>query len=48
MAQGLVIATTEANERLVIPTEVAAFDHLSWRTKPSLPPNFDSVLGKIR
>jgi len=43
-----VIATTEANERLVMPTEGPASDHLSWRTKPTLPPDFDSVLGKIR
>jgi len=43
-----VIATTEANERLVMPTEGPASDRLSWRTKPTLPPDFDSVLGKIR
>ena len=48
MAQGLVIATTEANERLVMPTEGPASDRLSWRAKPSLPPDFDSVLSKIR
>ena len=43
-----VIATTEANERLVMPTEGPASDRLSCRTKSSLPPDFDSVLGKIR
>jgi len=43
-----VIATTEANERLVMPTEGPASDRVSWRAKPSLPPDFDSVLGKIR
>ena len=43
-----VITTTDANERLVMPTEGSASDRLSWRTKPSLPPDFDSMLGKIR
>ena len=42
------IATTEANERLVLPTEGPATDRASWRAKPSLQPEFDSVLGKIR
>ena len=31
-----------------MPTEGPASDRSSWRTKPSLPPDFDSVLGKIR
>jgi len=31
-----------------MPTEGPASDRLSWRTKPTLPPDFDSVLGKIR
>ena len=43
-----VIATTEANERLVMPTGGPASDRLSWRAKPSLPPDFDPVLGKIQ
>ena len=43
-----VIATTEANERLVMPTEGPASDRGSWRAKPSLQPEFDSVLGKIK
>ena len=42
------IATTEANERLALPTEGPASDRVSWRAKPSLQPEFDSVLGKIR
>ena len=42
------IATTEANERLVMPTGGPASDRQSWRAKPSLPPDFDSVLSKIR
>ena len=43
-----VIATTEANERLVMPTGGPASDRHSWRAKPSLPSEFDSVLSKIR
>ena len=43
-----VIATAQANERLALPTEGPATDRISWRTKPSLPSDFDSVLGKIR
>ena len=43
-----VIATTDANEHLVMPTEGPASDRQSWRVKPSLPPAFDPVLSKIR
>ena len=40
-----VIATTEANELLVMPTGGPASDRQSWRAKPS---EFDPVLSKIR
>jgi len=43
-----VIATTEANEGLVMPTGGPASDRQSWRAKPSLPSEFDPVLSKIR
>ena len=43
-----VIATIEANERLVMPTGGPASDRQSWRAKPSLPSEFDPVLSKIR
>src|SRR6185295_18382232 len=43
-----VIATTEANERLVMPSGGPASDRQSWRAKPSLRSEFDSVLSKIR
>ena len=46
--KGWVITTTEANERLVMPTEGSASDRQSWRAKPSLPSEFDPVLSKIR
>ena len=42
------IAATEANERLALPTAGPASDKASWRAKPSLQPEFDSVLDKIR
>ena len=42
------IATTKANERLVMPIEGPTSDRQSWRAKPSLPSEFDSVLRKIR
>jgi len=43
-----VIATTEANKSLDMPTGGPASDRQSWRAKPSLPSEFDSVLSKIR
>ena len=43
-----VMASTEANECLVMPTGVPASDRQSWRAKPSLPSVFDSVLSKTR
>ena len=43
-----VIATTNANERLALPTEGPASDRQSRQAKPSLPPAFDPVLSKIR
>ena len=43
-----VIATTKANERLVMLTKGPTSDRQSWRAKPSLPSEFDSVLSKIR
>ena len=42
------IATTEANERLAMPTEGPTSDRQSWRARPSLPPVFDPVLNKIK
>ena len=41
------IATTDANERLVMPTEGPASNRQSWRAKLSLPLAFDPVLSKI-
>ena len=44
----LVIATTEANKRLALPTEGPDSNRQSWQAKPFLPPAFDPVLSKIR
>ena len=38
----------QSQRALVLPTGGPASDRLSWRAKPSLPPDFDSVLSKIR
>ena len=43
-----VIATTEANESLVMPIGGPASDRQSWRAKPSLPPAFDPMLNEIK
>ena len=42
------IASTEANERLALPTSGPAFDCKDWRTKPTLPSEFGPILGKIK
>jgi hypothetical protein len=43
-----VIASTEANDRLVLPSDGPALDRKQWRTKPSLSPEFLSVLDRIK
>jgi hypothetical protein len=43
-----VIASTEANDRLILPTNGPALDHKKWRTKPSLSPEFLPVLDRIK
>ena len=43
-----VIASAEANERLVLPSDGPALDHKMWRTKPSLAPEFLAVLDRIK
>jgi hypothetical protein len=43
-----VIASTEANDRLVLPSDGPALDRKLWRTKPSLSPEFLSVLDRIK
>jgi hypothetical protein len=43
-----VIASAEANDRLVLPSEGPALDRKQWRTKPSLLPEFLPVLDRIK
>jgi hypothetical protein len=43
-----VIATTEANDRLIPPSNGPALDRKQWRTKPSLSPEFLPVLDRIK
>jgi hypothetical protein len=43
-----VIASTEANDRLILPTNGPALDRKQWRTKPSLSPEFLPILDRIK
>jgi hypothetical protein len=43
-----VIASVEANDRLVLPSDGPALDRKHWRTKPSLAPEFLSILDLIK
>jgi hypothetical protein len=43
-----VIASTEANDRLILPTNGPTLDHKQWRTKPSLSLEFLTVLDRIK
>jgi hypothetical protein len=43
-----VIASVEANERLVLPSNGPTLDRKLWRTKPSLAPEFLPVLDRIK
>jgi hypothetical protein len=43
-----VISSTEANDRLVLPSDGPALDRKQWRTKPSLSPEFLPILDKIK
>jgi hypothetical protein len=42
-----VIASAEANDRLVLPSDGPTLDRKQWRTKPSLSPGFLPVLDRI-
>jgi hypothetical protein len=46
-SEGL-IASTEANDRLILPSNGPALDRKQWRTKPSLSPEFLPVLDRIK
>ena len=42
------IASAEANERLVLPSAGPRLDRKQWRAKPSLAPEFQFVLDMIK
>jgi hypothetical protein len=43
-----VIASTEANNRLILPSDGPTLDRKQWRIKPSLSPEFLPVLDRIK
>jgi hypothetical protein len=43
-----VIASAEANDRLVLPSNGPALDRKQWRAKPSLAPEFLPMLDRIK
>jgi hypothetical protein len=43
-----VIASTEANDRLVLPSNGPSLDRKQWRSKPSLSPEFLPILDRIK
>jgi hypothetical protein len=43
-----VIASTEANDRLALPSDGPTLDRKQWRAKPSLAPEFLPVLDRIK
>jgi hypothetical protein len=43
-----VIATAEANDRLALPSDGPRLDRKQWRAKPSLAPEFQLVLDRIK
>jgi hypothetical protein len=43
-----VIASAEANDRLVLPSDGPALDRKRWRAKPSLAPEFLPMLDRIK
>jgi hypothetical protein len=43
-----VIASTEANDHLILPSNGPSLDRKQWRTKPSLSPEFLPILDRIK
>jgi hypothetical protein len=43
-----VITSTEANDRLILPSDGPVLDRKQWRTKPSLSPEFLPILERIK
>jgi hypothetical protein len=43
-----VIASAEANDRLALPSDGPRLDRMQWRAKPSLAPEFQLILDRIK
>jgi hypothetical protein len=43
-----VIVSTEANDRLALPSDGLRLDRKQWRAKPALAPEFEPVLDSIK
>jgi hypothetical protein len=43
-----VIVSAEANDRLALPSDGPRLDRKQWRAKPSLAPEFEPVLDRIK
>jgi hypothetical protein len=43
-----VIASAEANDRLALPNDGPRLDRKQWRAKPSIAPEFEPVLDRIK
>jgi hypothetical protein len=43
-----VIVSTEANDRLALPSDRPRLDRKQWRAKPSIAPEFEPVLDSIK
>jgi hypothetical protein len=43
-----VIVRVEANDHLALPNDVPRLDRKQWRAKPSLAPEFELVLDRIK
>jgi hypothetical protein len=43
-----VIAMTDANDHLELPTEGPLLDHSCWKARPTLPVELDPVLGWVK
>jgi hypothetical protein len=43
-----VIVSAEANDRLALPNDGPRLDRKQWRAKPSLAPEFEPILNRIK
>jgi hypothetical protein len=43
-----VVVSVEANDRLALPSDGPRLDRKQWRAKPSLAPEFEPILDRIK